>query len=236
MSKIVKFLFSLETKVLFFFTLYIIALFGSAIFPFNFFYAILTCLLIIVLWKIVLGLSWVNFAFLFFAFLEVNVIKAFFRPFWVIIFIFLFLFFFWQKCFAYKNNKNSERKSFDCLTNLACSKMEKYWREILFYYLFLTWIIIAYGLYFFLNYFFSISFLIYFSGLMIFANLYLVFSNVRCSNYLVSFWILLLVNLQFFVLFSYLSLNVLILSLLLALVFRFSAYFLERKHSSIVLQ
>lgn|GEM_PF-1977660 len=238
MSKIAKLLLSLEFKVLIFFMFYIIALFGSVIFSFNFFYAILICLAIIISWKIILGISWVNFSFLFFAFLEANTINSFLKPIWTIIFIFLFLLFFWKKCFAYQRapmkSQNSESNGGKYLTSPASSKMEKYWREVLFYYLFLTWVIISCGLYFFLNYSFSISFLIYLLGLMAFSYLYLVFSNIHCFNFLLSFLVFLLVNLEFFVLLSYLSLNVLVLSILLVLLFRFSVYFLERKSLSIV--
>lgn len=240
MSKIIKFLLSLEVKTLFFFILYAVALLGSIIFNCNFTSAILICLVIVLLWKIILGISWVNFFFLNIAFIEANVLKSFLKLSWSLVFIFLFFFFFWQKCFASKKNlpkKNYlEDKKQGCLVLIGFSPMEKYWREVLFYYLFLIWIIIAYGVYIFLNHSFSVSFIIYLLGLIIFLGLYFKFSNITSLNLLLSFFILLLVNLEFFILFSYLSISVLAMSLLMVLIFRFLVYFFEHKSLLNILQ
>ena len=222
MSKIKDFLVLPETKILVFFVLYAACLFGSVILPLNFFYAILIGSIIIVLWKILWGMSWVNFFFLFFGFLEANIISSFIKSFWAIIFILLFLVFFWKKCFSGKI-KSPERPD---------ARAEKYWREILFYYLFLVWIIISYGCYFFLNYSFGASFLIYTLGLILFSYLYFLFSNIYFSNFLFSFLTHILVNLEFFLLFNYLSLSVLVLSIFLLLVFRLSVYCLRYKFLS----
>lgn len=221
MSKIKDFFLSFEPKTLFFFILYAFCLFGSAIFPFNFFYAILINSAIIIFWKILVGISWVNFSFLFLGFLEAKIIDSFMRPVWVITFILLFLAFFWKKCFSSKKDLSS-----------SPTKAEKYWREVLFYYLFLVWIIISYGCYFFLNYSLGISFLVYALGLIFFSYLYFLFSSIYFSNFLFSFLALVLVNLEFFLLLNYFSFNVLILSIFLILIFRLSVYGLEYNFSS----
>jgi len=113
---------------------------------------------------------------------------------------------------------------------IASSKKEKHWRDIIFYYLFLGWIVISYGSYFFLNYSFGISFLMYILGLAFFSYLYFLFLNISFINFWLSFLVLILINLEFFLLFSYLSSSVLVLSIFLLLIFRFFAYFYKNRY------
>lgn len=230
MSKIKNFLSSLELKIFVFFILYVGFLLESVIFSLRFSYAILIGLLIILFWKILLGISWVNFSFLFICFFEANIINFFIKPFWAVLFVLLFLFFFWERCFSDKIKNQSLESNGNKLTLLASSKKEKYWRDIIFYYLFLGWIVISYGSYFFLNYSFGASFLMYMLGLVFFSYLHFLFLNIPFVNFWLSFLVLILINLEFFLLFSYLSLSVLVLSLFLLLVFRFFAYLHGNKY------
>lgn len=234
MSKIKNFFSSLELKAFSFFLIYSSFLLGSVIFSLRFVYAILIGLLIIFLWKALLGMSWVNFYFIFLCFLEANIINSFIKPLWAIIFILLFLFFFWKRCFSDEIKNHSFRGNSNKLISFASSEKSKYWRAIIFYYLFLGWIVISYGSYFFLNYSFGVSFLIYMLGLTLFSYLYFLFLNISFLNFWLSFLVLILINSEFFFLLNYLSLSVLYLSILSLLVFRLFIYLYKNKYFLIV--
>jgi hypothetical protein len=221
---------SLGLKTFVFFILYAGFLLGSIVFSLRFSYAILIGFLIILFWKILLGMSWVNFSFLFICFFEANIINFFIKPLWVVLFVLLFLFFFWRRCFSNKIKNQGLESNGNKLIFIASSKKEKHWRDIIFYYLFLGWIVISYGSYFFLNYSFGISFLMYILGLAFFSYLYFLFLNISFINFWLSFLVLILINLEFFLLFSYLSSSVLVLSIFLLLIFRFFAYFYKNRY------
>lgn len=208
MQKLKYFFSSVGIKKFLFFLFYSFCLVGSILFHLSFFQSIFLCFLLIFLWKVFSGLSWFNFIFLLLASLEANILIFFVKPLWVIGFVLIFLAFFWKKLFS------------------PLSK-EKYWQELLFYYLFLFWIIISYALYFFLNYPFWVGFLIYALGLMGFSYFYFFSTNILLSDFLQSFLILILVNLEFFLLLSYLSLSTLALSILNILVFRLVIYLFQ---------
>ena len=191
-----------------FFLLYSFCLISSILFSLSFFQSIFICFLLIFLWKVFLGLSWFNFIFLFLASLEANILVLFVKPLWVIGFILIFLGLFWKKLFP----------SFP---------REKYWQELLFYYLFLFWIIISYSLYFFLNYPFWIGFLVYALGLVGFSYFYFFSIGTLRLEFIPSFLVLILVNLEFFLLLSYLSLSTLVLGVFSILVFRFVIYLFQ---------
>jgi len=200
MQKLKDFFSLIGIRKFLFFLVYSICLIGSTLFSLPFFQAVFICFLLIFLWKAFLGLSWFNFMFLFLASLEANILVFFVKPLWVIGFILIFLGLFWKKLF------------------FPLPK-EKYWQEILFYYLFLSWIIISYGLYFFLNYPFWIGFLVYTLGLIGFSYFYFFSTGTLQSDSLLSFFVLILVNLEFFLLLSYLSMSTLALGILSLLVF-----------------
>jgi hypothetical protein len=107
------------------------------------------------------------------------------------------------------------------------SSKEKYWQELLFYYLFLFWIIISYSFYFFLNYSFIVGFLFYILGLISFSYFYFFVTETLRSEFLPSFLILILINLEFFLLLSFFSISTLTLGILSILVFRFIIYFFQ---------
>lgn len=210
MQKIKDFFSSLELKMFFFFLLFSFCLIGSIVFSLSFFQSIFLCFLVILFWKVFLGLSWFNFTSLLLAFFEANILILFAKPLWVIGFALIFLCLFWKKIFSSEFSPLSK---------------ESYWREFLFYYLFLFWIIISYGFYFFLNYPFLFGFLFYALGFIIFSYFYFLFTNVLYPDFLLSFFVLALINLEFFLLLSYLSLSTLILSILAILVFRLVIYY-----------
>jgi len=133
MQKLKDFLSFLGIRIFLFFLVYSLCLIGSILFSLNLFQSILLCSLIIFLWKLFLGLSWFNFVFLFLAFLEANTLILYVKPSWVICFIIVFLCLFGKKLFFSRSKGKS-------------------WQEPLFYYLFLFWVFISYGFYFFLNY------------------------------------------------------------------------------------
>jgi len=195
MQKIKDFFSFIGIRKFLFFLIYSICLISSVLFALPFFQSIFICFLLIFLWKAFLGLSWFNFIFLFLASLEAGILVFFVKPLWVIGFILIFLGLFWKKLF------------------FSLSK-EKHWQELLFYYLFLFWIIISYGLYFFLNYPFWIGFLVYALGLIGFSYFYFFSTGTLRSNFLLSFLVLVLVNLEFFLLLSYLSMSTLALGIL----------------------
>lgn len=188
-----------------FFLLYSLCLIGSIFFSLSFFQSIFLCFAVIFLWKLFLGLSWFNLAFLFLAFLEVNILALYVKPLWMIGFILIFLYLFWKRLFSpLPKGKN--------------------WQEILFYYFFLFWIIISYGFYFFLNYPFWVGFLSYVLGLIVFSYFYFFFINIVRRDFLPAFFVLILINLEFFLLLSYLSVSTLVLGILSILVFRSIIY------------
>lgn len=208
MQKLKDFFSFIGIRKFLFFLLYSFCLISSILFSLSFFQSIFICFLLIFLWKSFLGLSWFNFIFLLLASLEGNILVSFVKPLWVIGFILIFLGLFWKKLFS-------------------PLPKEKYWQELLFYYLFLFWIIISYGLYFFLNYPFWIGFLIYALGLIGFSYFYFFPTGALRSEFLPSFLVLILVNLEFFLLLSYLSLSTLALGMISILVFRFVIYLFQ---------
>lgn len=210
MPKIKDFFSSLDLKLSFFLLLYSLFLIGSIVFSLPFFKSIFLCLLVISFWKIFSGFSWFNFFSLFLGFLEANILILWVKPLWVIAFILVFLYLFGKKLF------------------FSLSK-EKNQQEILFYYLYLFWVIISFGLYFFLNYPFWFGFLAYALGLIVFTYYYVCFSflsaDISYPDFLSSFFALILINLEFFLLLSYFSLNTIVLSILTLLVFRLVIYY-----------
>ena len=205
MQKLKDFFSFLGIRIFFFFLVYSLSLIGSILFSLNLFQSILLCFLIIFLWKLFLGLSWFNFIFLFLAFLEANILILYAKPLWVIGFILVFLYLFGKKLF------------------FSLSKV-KSWQEPLFYYLFSFWVFISYGFYFFLNYPFWVAFLTYALGLIVFSYFYFFSINTSLPDFLPSFFVLILINLEFFLLLSYLSFSTLILGILSILIFHLVIY------------
>jgi len=206
MQKLKDFFSFVGIRTIFFFLIYSFCLISSILFSLSFFQSIFLCFLITGLWKLFLGLSWFNFASLFLAFLEAHILVLYAKPLWVIGFILIFLYLFGKKIFFPLPKRKSSQ-------------------EPLLYYLFLFWVIISYGLYFFLNYPFWFAFLIYALGLIIFSYFYFFSINALPSDFLPSFFVLILINLEFFLLLSYISFSTLVLGILSILIFRLIIYF-----------
>ena len=208
MQRVKDFFSFLGIRKFLFFLLFSFCLISSIFYSLSFLQSVFLCCLVVFLWKIFLGLSWFNFIFLFLSFFEANILVFFVKPLWVIGFILIFLGLFWRKLFF-------------------PSSKEKYWQELLFYYLFLFWIIISYGCYFFLNYSFLVGFLVYALGLIGFSYFYFFVTEILRPGFLPSFLILILINLEFFLFLSCFSLSTLVLGILSILVFRFIVYFFQ---------
>lgn len=137
--------------------------------------------LFILLWKIFNGMSWLNFAYLLLGYIELRGLASWLKPIWMITLTLLFLWVFFRKIILDK--KSSQLLSYCIATG---------------------WILMSYGLYFYLNWMFFVSLLIYLLGLALIA--YLNFLNLekeRSLNYLVY----LLLNVEAYWMFSYLSLD-----------------------------
>jgi len=172
---------SLQWKGLFFYSLYFLLIF-LLIFPSDsFLKGILIILFFTLIWKIITGMSWLNFSYLSLSYIELRILANWLKSFWLIVIALSFLWLFFRKIIL--NKKSSQFLSYFIITG---------------------WILMSYGLYFYLNWPFFISFLIYLSGLILVSYLnFLSLEKEISLNYL----IYLLINLEAYWLFSYLSLT-----------------------------
>jgi len=126
-------------------------------------------------------MSWLNFSYLSLSYIELRILANWLKSFWLIVIALSFLWLFFRKIIL--NKKSSQFLSYFIITG---------------------WILMSYGLYFYLNWPFFISFLIYLSGLILVSYLnFLSLEKEISLNYL----IYLLINLEAYWLFSYLSLT-----------------------------
>ncbi|MGB9726606.1 MAG: hypothetical protein ACPLXB_00700 [Minisyncoccia bacterium] len=182
-------------KNLFFFLIYSLTLIFLVLFSHDFWWIFLG-LLAIFLWKIFSGLSWLNFNFFLLSLLLTKVLALFFNPFWLLIVILFLLFLLFRKIFY---------KSF----------LQSYlWRYLAFYYLFFFWLLASLGLYFFLNLSFSLSFIFFILGIIVFS---LIYFAIEEKPFFPNGLIITLLNTEIFWLISYLSLPLSFLALLLFL-------------------
>ena len=172
---------SLQWKGLFFYSLYVVLIF-LLIFPSNsFLKGILIILFFTLIWKIIAGMSWLNFSYLLLGYIELRILANWLRPFLLIVIALGLLWLFFRKIILDKKSS-----------------------QFLSYFIITGWILMSYGLYFYLNWPFFVSFLIYLSGLIPVSYLNFLSSEKEISlNYLVY----LLLNLEAYWLLSYLSLN-----------------------------
>lgn len=185
LSQVKIFFLSLKTsqlKSVIFFSLYILI---SSIFLFlasSPFQGIIIIFLAILLWKIMVGLSWLNFCYLLLGYVEMATLSFWVKREWLaFIFVALIILFF-KKIIT--NNKKSS--------------------QFLSYFISTGWILLSYGLYFYLNKPFFVSFIVYFGGLLPISFLnFLNLEKERSINYL----IYLLINLEAYCLLILLSLN-----------------------------
>jgi len=172
---------SSQWRGLIFYSLYF-ALIFLLIFPSNsFLRGILIILFLTLVWKIIAGVSWLNFSYLLLGYIELRILANWLKPFWLIMIALILLWIFFRKIIL---NKKSN--------------------QVLSYFITTGWILMSYGLYFYLNWPFFISFLIYLLGLTLISYLnFLSLEKEISLNYLVY----LLLNLEAYWLLSYLSLN-----------------------------
>lgn len=208
MLNINNYSFSPKTKDIVFFIFYLTALISGFIFKLSFLSAIFLSLGLIALWKVVSGLSWFNFFALFLGVIETRALFFLVKPLWLIVFVLVFLWFMREKIFSFPPE-------------------EIKFREYLFYYLFLGWIIISLSFYFFFNFSFWLSVCSYAFGLAIFSYFYFLFGDKIKKNFFPYFLVFLIFNLEFFLLFNFLSLGVILTSLLSVLIFKLLAYYFE---------
>ncbi|MFA5392454.1 MAG: hypothetical protein WC306_02035 [Candidatus Paceibacterota bacterium] len=183
-NSIKKFFFSLNSsqwREIFFYLLYFVLIF-LLVFPSN---SLLKGALIILffslIWKTIVGMSWLSFSYLLLGYIELRVLANWLKPFWLIIIALILLWLFFRKIIL--NKKSS---------------------QFLSYFITTGWILMSYGLYFYLNWPFFVSFLIYLLGLTIVSYLnFLSLEKEISLNYL----IYLLLNLEAYWMLSYLSLN-----------------------------
>ena len=169
-------------KSIFFYSLYALV---SAIFIFLLgtpTKGIISVTITVLLWKIVVGMSWLNFSYLLLGYLEMRVLANWFNVWWLIPLLVILLILFFKKIIT--DNKKSS--------------------QFLSYFISTGWILISYGLYFYLNQPFFISLMIYLGGLILIS--YLNFLNLD-KEISINFLIYLLINLEIYCLLSYLSLN-----------------------------
>jgi len=172
---------SLRWKGLFFYSFYFVLIFLLIFPPNSFLKGILIILFFTLIWKVIAGMSWLSFSYLLLGYIELRILANWLRPFWVIAIAFIFLWFFFRKIIL--NKKSS---------------------QFLSYFITTGWILMSYGLYFYLNWSFFVSFLIYLLGLTLISYLnFLSLEKEISLNYLVY----LLLNLEVYWMLSYFSLN-----------------------------
>ena len=172
---------SIQWKGLFFYLLYFLLIFLLIFPPNSFLKGILIILFFTLVWKIITGMSWLNFSYLLLSYIELRILANWLKPFWLIVIALSLLWLFFRKIILYKKSS-----------------------QFLSYFIITGWILMSYGLYFYLNWPFFISFLIYLSGLILVSYLnFLSLEKEISLNYL----IYLLLNLEIYWLFSYLSLT-----------------------------
>jgi len=172
---------SSQWKGLIFYSLYFVLIF-LLIFPSNsFLKGILIILFFTLIWKIIVGMSWLSFSYLLLGYIELRILANWLKPFWLIIIALILLWLFFRKIIL--NKKSS---------------------QFLSYFITTGWILMSYGLYFYLNWLFFVSFLIYLLGLTLISYLnFLSLEKEISLNYLVY----LLLNLEAYWMLSYFSLN-----------------------------
>ncbi len=148
-------------------------------------------ILLVFIWKLLLGLSWVNFIYLLIGGIEVRILLGMLHPIWLSFFALILSYFLFKKIF---------------------SSDKIFWKYCLFHYLLLSWIILSLGLYFFNSFPFGVTFLMYLGGMTVFFPLALLIRGSRVSS---EYLILVLIVGEFFWLSSYLSIKIPLLSLLL---------------------
>ncbi len=172
---------SFQWKGLLFYSFYFVLIFLLIFSPNSFLKGILIILFFTLMWKTISGMSWLSFSYLLLGYIELRILANWLKPFWLIVIALILLWLFFRKIIL--NKKSS---------------------QFLSYFIATGWILMSYGLYFYLNWPFFVSFFIYLLGITLISYFnFLSLEKEISLNYL----IYLLLNLEAYWLFSYLSLN-----------------------------
>lgn len=190
----------------FLFFLIFVSFFSLALFTGKFIWFFLS-LLSVIFWKIISGLSWLNFDYLLLSLFLLGYAGIFINRFFVILITFFLLILLFNKIF----NLNFKKTNF--------------FRLVTFYYLFFLFIFDALSTYFFLNLSFAFSISFFILGLIVFSLIYFLIKN---RKFFPSGLFIVLVNTEIFWLISYLNLSVPFLSLILFLNYWLSLYYSYR--------
>lgn len=191
------------TKNLIFFLCYSSSLIILTYFPSTLLWLFLP-LLIIIFWKIFFGLSWFNFIFFLISVFQIKFLATFFKFGWLLIFTIILIFLLFKKIFSRNLEEN------------------KKWRLLSFYYLFFFWILGCLGCYNYLNLNFSLSFLLFTLGVIIYSLMYFVMEE---KKFVLNDFILVIFNLEVFWLINYLTLSLPYLAILIFINYWLTLYF-----------
>ncbi len=188
---------------LFLFFTYSISLIFLIFLPSRFLWIFIAAL-IVVFWKIFFGLSWFNFIFCLLSIFQISILAAFFHRWWLLLVTSILIVLLFKKIFSQKPEE------------------VKKWRLVCFYYLFFFWIVICLGNYSLLNLNFTLSFLLFTLGIIIYSLIYFLMEE---KAFFLNGFIIILLNLESFWLINYLTLPLTFLSLLLFLHYWLILYF-----------
>ncbi|MGB9763087.1 MAG: hypothetical protein ACPLW7_03640 [Minisyncoccia bacterium] len=177
-------------KGVFFTLLFFVYLFSSFIFNFSLGLKIIVSIIILLLWKIIQGLSWLNFYFLLFSIFSLSLLSVWFNKIFILVDLFIFVFFLFKKIIYNQTETNN----------------------YLFYFSEFNWTLMSYGLYFYGNQFFSLGLIIYLLGISILSFYLFLIQNKKIQ---INYWIFILIKVELFLLLSYLSINGFLFSLIL---------------------
>lgn len=162
----------------------------SIIFNFSLGFKIIGGILLLLLWKSIQGMSWLNFYFIFLFLLSLSYLSLWFNKLFLIMDFIIFGILFVKKFIYHQQNSN----------------------QYFIYFIHLNWALMSYGLYFYANQPFIISLISYLIGASILSfYLFLLCDKKIQTNYFV--WILIIS--EFYLLLNYLSLNGFTFSLVL---------------------
>lgn len=164
----------------------------SYLFSFSLGLKIFISILILLLWKLVQGMSWLNFYFLLLSTISLSFLSLWFNKLLLLIEIIIFIILIVKKIIYNQNNTN----------------------HYLLYFSEFNWALMSYGLYFYANQFFAVSLIIFLLGFSILAFYRFLLQNKKIQ---INFLVFLLISLELYWLFSYLSINGFLFSFLIVL-------------------
>jgi len=171
----------LSKKSIFFYSVFSLDLLFNLFFFKSILLSIVLVLLWIFIWKFLMGMSWLNFVYLLLGFFELKMLGLWFNVLWLVFLSIIFLILIFRKIILDKKSN-----------------------QLLSYFITTGWILMSYGLYFYLNWPFTLSFVIYLVGLLLISYFNFLMREKKIA---VNYWIFILLNLEFYLILNYLSLN-----------------------------